>query len=234
MNCKVEDLLRAAKEVLQDCPDLLQYGDLFTEDHVDNPVVMAAKLSLFTGYSFEKLINFFNPNLKNNRDLNTYRVCVTLMRDLKSTLSKVEIDWIYDVTKRNLSFYDKIKDYDSNVSNKGYTFLIFDFFLIEDIITHKDDMIDLIKLRGLLCSEIFNEHKNLLTEYCGATWRYHLEYIGDSIPKSSLYNLFLFSAYFSDKDIEEFRRAVVFDLLMEKYGKEVSNQRASDIFYGRK
>ena len=29
MNCKVEDLLRTAKEVLQDCPDLLQYGDLF-------------------------------------------------------------------------------------------------------------------------------------------------------------------------------------------------------------
>jgi hypothetical protein len=234
MNCKVEDLLRAAKEVLQDCPDLLQYGDLFTEDHIDNSVVMATKLSLFTGYSFEKLINFFNPNLKNNRDLNTYRVCSMLARDMKSELSKEEIDWIYDVTKRNLSFYDKIKDYDSNVSCKTHTFLIFDLFLIEDIITSKNDIIDLIKLRGLLCSETFHEYKNLLIEHCGITWGYHLAYIGDSIPKSSLYNLFLFSAYFSDKDIEEFRRAVVFDLLMEKYGKEVSNQRASDIFYGRK
>lgn len=233
MNCRVEDFLRAAKEVLQDCPDLLQYGDLFTEDHIDNPVVMAVKLSLFTGYSFEKLINFFNPNLKNNRDLNTYRVCVMLARDLKSALSEEEIDWIYDVTNRRLSFYDKIKDYDSNVSCKSHTFLIFDLLLIEDIITHKDDMIDLVKLRGLLCSEIFNEHKNLLTEHCGITWEYHLAYIGDSIPKSSLNNLFLFSAYFSNKDIEEFRRAVVFDLLIEKYGKEVSNKRASDIFYGR-
>jgi len=218
MNTRVEDFLRAAKEVLQDCPNLLQYGDLFTEDDVNNPIVMATKLSLFTDYSFEKLINFFNPNLKNSRDLNTYRVCAMLARDLKSALSREEIDWIYDVTKRNLSFYDKIKDYDSNVFCKTHTFLIFDLFLIEDIITHKDDMIDLIKLRGLLCSEIF----------------YHLAYIGDSIPKSSLNNLFLLSAYFSDKDIEEFRRAVIFDLLMEKYRKEVSNQRASDIFYGRK
>ena len=149
-------------------------------------------------------------------------------------MPKEGIDWIYDVTKRHLSFYDKIKDYDSNVISKTHTFLIFDLFLIEDIITHKDDMIDLIKLRGLLCSEAFNEHKNLLIEHCGITWEYHLAYIGDSIPKSSLYNLFLFSAYFSDKDIEEFRRAVVFELLMEKYEKEVNNQRASDIFYGRK
>lgn len=234
MNCRIEDFLRAAKEVLQDCPDLLQYGDLFTEDHIDNPVVMAVKLSLFTGYSFEKLINLFNPNLKSSRDINVYRVCNMLARDLKSALSEEEIDWIYDVTNRRLSFYDKIKDYDSNVSRKSHTFLIFDLLLIEDIITHKDDMIDLVKLRGLLCSEIFNEHKNLLTEHCGVTWEYHLAYIGDSIPKSSLNNLFLFSAYFSNKDIEEFRRAVVFDLLMEKYRKEVSNQRASDIFYGRK
>ena len=234
MDCRVEDLLRRARESLTGCPDLLQYGDLFTEDHIDNSVVMATKLSLFTGYSFEKLINFFNPNLKNNRDLNTYRVCSMLARDMKSELSKEEIDWIYDVTKRNLPFYDKIKDYDSNVISKTHTFLIFDLFLIEDIITNKDDMIDLIKLRGLLCSEIFHEHKNLLVEHCGITWEYHLAYIGDSMPKSSLYNLFLFSAYFSDKDIEEFRRAVVFDLLMEKYRKEVSNQRASDIFYGRK
>lgn len=234
MNTRVEDFLRAAKEVLQDCPNLLQYGDLFTEDDVNNPIVMATKLSLFTDYSFEKLINFFNPNLKNSRDLNTYRVRAMLARDLKSALSKEEIDWIYDVTKRHLSFYDKIKDYDSNVYCKTHTFLIFDLLLIEDIMIHKDDMIDLIKLRGLLCSEIFNEHKNLLEEHCGITWEYHLAYIGDSMPKSSLYNLFLFSAYFSDKDIEEFRKAVVFDLLMEKYRKEVSNQRASDIFYGRK
>ena len=219
---------------LQNCPNLLQYGDLFTENDADNPIVMATKLSLFTGYSFEKLVNFFNPSLKNSRDINVYRVCNMLARDLKSALSKEEIDWIYDVTKRHLSFYDKIKDYDSNVSGKGHTFIIFDLFLIEDIITHKEDMIDLIKLRGLLCSEIFNEHRDLLTEYCGITWEYHLAYIGDSIPKSSLNSLFLFSAYFSGKDIEEFRRAVVFDLLMEKYRKEVSNKRASDIFYGRK
>lgn len=234
MNCRVEDFLRAAKEVLQDCPDLLQYGDLFTENDIDNPVIMAVKLSLFTGYSFEKLINFFNPNLKSSRDINTYRVCVMLAGNLKASLSEEEIAWIYDITQRNLSFYDKIKDYDSNVSRKTNTFLIFDFLLIEDIITHKDDMIDLIKLRGLLCSELFNEYKNLLTEHCGITWRYLLAYAGDSIPKSSLNNLFLFSAYFEDKDIEEFRRAVIFDLLMEKYRKEVSNQRASDIFYGRK
>lgn len=234
MDNRVEDLLRRANESLTDCPNLLQYGDLFTEEHVDNPIVMAVKLSLFTGYSFEKLINFFNPNLKKSRDINVYRVCSMLARDLKSALSDKEIDWIYDVTNKRLSFYDKIKDYDSNVSCKSHTFLIFDLLLIEDIITHKDDMIDLVKLRGLLCSEIFHEHKNLLTEHCGVTWEYHLAYIGDSISKSSLNNLFLFSAYFNDKDIEEFRKAVVFDLLMEKYRKEVSNQRASDIFYGRK
>lgn len=223
-----------AKEALQDCPNLLQYGDLFTENDADNPIVMATKLSLFTGYSFEKLVNFFNPSLKNSRDINVYRVCNMLARDLKSALSKEEIDWIYDVTKRHLSFYDKIKDYDSNVSGKRHTFIIFDLFLIEDIITHKEDMIDLIKLRGLLCSEIFNEHRDLLTEYCGITWGVPSSIYWRFNTKSSLNSLFLFSAYFSCKDIEEFRRAVVFDLLMEKYRKEVSNKRASDIFYGRK
>lgn len=233
MSSKVEELLKGAEKSLQGCPNLLQYSDLFTEDEVDKPLVMAVKLSLFTGYSFEKLINFFNPNLKNNRDLNTYRVCVMLVGNLKASLSEKDIDWIYYVTKRHLSFYDKIKDYDSKFTDKVNRMIIFELLLIEDVITSKDVVVDLVKLRGLLCSEVLVEEKGLLVEHCGTTWEYFLAYAGDSMPKDSLNNLFLFSAYFEDKDIDEFRRAVVFELLMNKYEKEVNNQRASDIFYGR-
>lgn len=59
MNIKVEELLKGAEEWCKGCPDLSEYIDIFTEDDANNPIIMAAKLSLFTVYSFEKLANFF-------------------------------------------------------------------------------------------------------------------------------------------------------------------------------
>lgn len=99
MNIKVEELLKGAEEWCKDCPDLSQYIDIFTEDDANNPIIMAAKLSLFTGYSFEKLANFFDFHLADNEDIRIDVVSIFLMPEMQESLSKEEINWIYDVTK---------------------------------------------------------------------------------------------------------------------------------------
>lgn len=103
MNIKVEELLKGVEEWCKGCPDLSQYIDIFTEDDADNPIIMAAKLSLFTGYSFEKLANFFDFHLADNEDIRIFNVYVLIMPEIEGLLHKKEINWIYDVTKRHFT-----------------------------------------------------------------------------------------------------------------------------------
>lgn len=49
---------------------------------------------------------------------------------------------------------------------------------------------------------------------------YYLLSLGDSIPKSSLRNLFLVSAVVDGKDIDEVEITSIFDSIMSKYEKE--------------
>lgn len=46
MNTKVEEILKGAEDWCKGCPDLSRYIDIFTEDDANNPIIMAAKLSL--------------------------------------------------------------------------------------------------------------------------------------------------------------------------------------------
>lgn len=220
MNTKVEELLKGAEEWCKGCPDLSQYIDIFTEDDVNNPIIMAAKLSLFTGYSFEKLANFFDFHLEDNKDPRIYNVCVIVMPEIEGLLRKKEINWIYDVTKRHLSLYDKLKDFHLRMSYRRLSLYMLELLLIEDTMTNKDVKVDLVKLRGLLCGGKLDEELDLLIKYCGNTSEYFLVSLGDSIPKSSLRNLFLVSAIVDGKDIDEVEITSIFDSIMSKYEKE--------------
>lgn len=153
MSTKVEELLKGAEEWCKDCPDLSKYIDIFTEDDVNNPIIMAAKLSLFTGYSFEKLSNFFDFHLADNEDIRIDVVSVFLMPEIQKSLSKEEINWIYDVTKRRLPIHDKLKDFHSKFYGKVDNPEIFNLLLIEDTMVNKDVAVDLVKIRGLLHKE---------------------------------------------------------------------------------
>ena len=88
MSTKVEELLKGAEEWCKDCPDLSKYIDIFTEDDANNLIIMAAKLSLFTGYSFEKLANFFDFHLEDNKDNRIFNVYVLIMPEIEGLLRK--------------------------------------------------------------------------------------------------------------------------------------------------
>lgn len=220
MNTKVEELLKGAEEWCKGCPNLSQYIDIFTEDDANNPIIMAAKLSLFTGYSFEKLANFFDFHLVDNEDIRIFNVYVLIMPEIEGLLRKKEINWIYDVTKRRLQLYNKIKDFHSRVSYRRLSSYILELLLIEDTFTNKDAKVDLVKLRGLLCGGKLDEELDLLIKYCGNTSEYYLISLGDSIPKSSLRNSILVSALVDGKDIDERKIISIFDSIMSKYEKE--------------
>ena len=220
MNTKIEELLKGAEEWCKGCPNLSQYIDIFTEDDANNPIIMAAKLSLFTGYSFEKLANFFDFHLVDNEDIRIFNVYVLIMPEIEGLLRKKEINWIYDVTKRHLPLYNKIKDFHSRVSYRRLSSYILELLLIEDTFTNKDAKVDLVKLRGLLCGGKLDEELDLLIKYCGNTSEYYLISLGDSIPKSSLRNSFLVSALVDGKDIDERKIISIFDSIMSKYEKE--------------
>ena len=220
MNTKVEEVLKGAEDWCKGCPDLSQYIDIFTEDDANNPIIMAAKLSLFTGYSFEKLANFFDFHLADNEDIRIDVVSIFLMPEMQESLSKEEINWIYDVTKRHLPLCDKLKDFHSKFSGKVDNPEILNLLLIEDTMVNKDTAVDLVKIRGLLHKRKIAKEIALLDRYCGDTWFYYLLSLGDSIPKSSLRSLFLVSAVVDGKDIDEVKITSIFDSIMSKYEKE--------------
>lgn len=220
MNTKVEELLKGAEDWCKSCPDLSEYIDMFTEDDANNPIIMAAKLSIFTGYSFEKLANFFDFHLADNEDIRIFNVYVLIMPEIEGLLRKKEINWIYDVTKRHLPIHDKLKDFHSKFYGKVDNPEIFNLLLIEDTMVNKDVAVDLVKIRGLLHKRKITKEITLLDEYCGDTWFYYLLSLGDSIPKSSLRSLFLVSAVVDGKDIDEVKITSIFDSIISKYEKE--------------
>lgn len=119
-----------------------------------------------------------------------------------------------------LPLYDKIKDFHSRMSYRRLSYYILELLLIEDTFTNKDAKVDLVKLRGLLCSGKLDKELDLLIKYCGNTSECYLIGLGDSIPKSSLRNSFLLSALVDGKDINERKIISIFDSIMSKYEKE--------------